>query len=101
MWYILDDNNNPIQKNVEEASKWIEDNPRKKIVKQENIGEIRISTVFLGLDHSFNEKTPVLWETMVFGGEHDGFQERYSSYEEAVKGHKEALMLVKVSIELS
>jgi hypothetical protein len=101
MWYILDDNNNPIQKHVIEAAKWIEDNPKRKVVKQESIGEIRISTVFLGLDHSYNSPIPVLWETMIFGGEHDQYQERYSSYEEAVEGHETAVEMVKISIELS
>jgi DNA-binding LacI/PurR family transcriptional regulator len=34
-------------------------------------------------------------ETMIFGGEHDQYQERYTSYEDAVKGHQIALNLIK------
>lgn len=32
---------------------------------------IEVSTVFLGLDFSFNSKKPLLFETMIIGGEHD------------------------------
>lgn len=47
---------------------------------------VRVSTVFLGIDHSFGGPVPVLWETLVFmpDGE-DG--ERYTSHEAAVAGH--------------
>jgi len=31
---------------------------------------------------------------MIFGGEHDQYQERYTSYEDALKGHQTALNLV-------
>lgn len=51
---------------------------------------VRVSTVFLGLDHSFGAGPPVLWETMIFGGDHDEYQERYTSYEDAVEGHARA-----------
>ena len=55
---------------------------------------VRVSTIFLGLDHSFSEGAPVLWETMIFGGEHDGYQGRYTSAEQAVLGHHRACTLV-------
>lgn len=45
-----------------------------------------VSTVFLGINHNFFPGgRPVLWETMIFGGPNDGYQERYSSHERAVK----------------
>ena len=50
---------------------------------------VRISTVFLGLDHQFNEKgPPILFETMVFGGKLDTAQWRYATWDEAEKGHR-------------
>ena len=55
---------------------------------------IFVSTVFLGLDHAWNSDVPVLWETMIFGGEHDQYQERYTSHEDALEGHKKALTLI-------
>ncbi len=49
---------------------------------------IEISTVFLGMNHSFGNGPPLLFETLVFGGEHDGDMNRYSTWEEAEEGHK-------------
>lgn len=53
----------------------------------------KVSTVFLGLDHSFDEGVPILWETMIFGGQHDQEQWRYATRDEALKGHKKAVEL--------
>lgn len=55
---------------------------------------VRVSTVFLGTDHSFFGGPPMLFETMIFGGEHDEYQERYSTWEEAEAGHQRAIELV-------
>lgn len=94
-WYILDENNKPVKAtSIMEAADWMENNPERKAVKQENIGDIFISTVFLGLDHAWNSDVPVLWETMIFGGEHDQYQERYTSHEDALEGHELALTLI-------
>ena len=50
---------------------------------------IKVSTVFLGLDHSFGiDGPPVLWETMVFGGALDGEMQRYTSRAAALEGHQ-------------
>lgn len=59
-----------------------------RTVEKTTIGDVDISTVFLGLDHSFGGGEPLLFETMIFGGDDDGYQERYSTWDEAVKGHK-------------
>lgn len=50
--------------------------------------EIRISTVFLGLNHQFGDGPPLLYETMVFGGPCDGDQTRYSTWHAAELGHE-------------
>jgi hypothetical protein len=68
------------------------------------IGQSRISTVFLSMDHGLagliGDGTPVLFETMVFGGEHDDYQERYHTYDEAEEGHKRIVEMVdKLAIE--
>jgi hypothetical protein len=93
-WYILDENNKPIRSTIVDCGEWLEENPERKAVKQEHIDDVFISTVFLGLDHSWNSDIPVLWETMIFGGEHDQYMDRYSSYEDALEGHQTALNLV-------
>ena len=64
-----------------------------RMVASETIGKSRVSTVFLGIDHGFGEGKPLLFETMVFGGDGDGAQDRCSTWEEAEKGHKKACLL--------
>jgi hypothetical protein len=54
-----------------------------------NIGNVaEVSTVFLGLDHALGGSRPILFETMVFGGDLNGEMERYSTYDEAFEGHE-------------
>ena len=71
---------------------WFELNERH--VACDNIKGVRVSTVFLGINHNWSEGPPVLWETMIFGGEHDEYQRRYTSRADAEAGHNEALALV-------
>jgi len=95
MYYKLDKENNPVLcKDFNEFIEWETSNPDKKRVNINHIQKVMISTVYLGLDHAFRSKGPILWETMIFGGKHDQYQVRYSSYEDAVKGHKIAVDLV-------
>jgi hypothetical protein len=57
-----------------------------------------VSTVFLGLDHSYREGPPVLWETMVFsreGNYDDLHMERYTSKKDALEGHARAVAMFK------
>lgn len=62
------------------------------------IGDIKVSTVFLGMDHGFAE-APLWFETMIFGGKHDGFQHRYETWNQAKKGHARAVLLAKGKIK--
>lgn len=56
---------------------------------------ISVSTVFLGLDHNLDDKgEPILFETMVFGGPHDGYTKRYSTFVEAINGHEHTISKV-------
>lgn len=91
--YILE-NKQPVK--VDDITVWsfFYQNKKNIIVEQTTIGDIKVSTVFLGIDHSFDEGYPILFETMIFGGEHDQYQERYRTWDEAVKGHHEACEMV-------
>jgi hypothetical protein len=60
--------------------------------------DITVSTVFLGLDHSFLDEMIKVFETMVFGGKLDGLQERYSTHKQALHGHATILQKVKESL---
>lgn len=58
-----------------------------KRVARTTVGDIEVSTVWLGLDHGFGS-VMLIFETMTFGGDLDG-QDcwRYETEEEAVRGH--------------
>lgn len=89
-YYILDENNKPVLEPDDEKSfKWRSDYLHKIVSRTSFPSGTRISTVFLCLDHGWESGPPVLWETMVFGGEFSNDQERYTSHDDAVKGHIE------------
>lgn len=60
---------------------------------------ITVSTVFLGLDHSYRDSDiPILFETMVFfdsGGYESQYMERCSTYDEALAQHKRVVEMYK------
>ncbi len=92
-YYILDENGNP--KPVPDVitwAMWFESNDREVAYTEKEDG-VFISTVFLGIDHSFGGDKPLLFETMIFGGDNDGYQDRYATKEEALAGHEEALLV--------
>jgi hypothetical protein len=57
----------------------------------------KISTVWLGINYNFNGDKPKILETMVFEKEShsDIYCVRYSTWEEAEKGHAKAIEWVK------
>lgn len=100
-YYLLDENKIPYEVSLEEGLK-LYDNPDMKIVKQNKFKNgVFVSTVFLGIDHGwFADKDninykPLLFETMIFEGEYNGYQERYTSYTDALEGHQKAINLIK------
>lgn len=67
-----------------------------------NGDEIHVSTIFIPLDHSsISGGDPVVFETMIFGGDNDGYQKRYSSLGAAQAGHNEACSMVEQEINNS
>jgi hypothetical protein len=64
-------------------------------VAQDYVGNVRVSTVFLGLDHNYWGGEPLLFETMVFDGPLDGEQDRCSTWEQAEAMHARMLQRVK------
>ncbi|HSV08577.1 MAG TPA: hypothetical protein VLI07_18820 [Candidatus Binatus sp.] len=60
-----------------------------KVVKQEHVGPYFVSTVWLGLDHSFGRGPPIVFETMVFKEDRTDLEcWRYATEAEAVEGHQ-------------
>ena len=70
-------------------AKWYETAERHVAQKIGKNG-VRVSTVFLGLNHQWGNGPPQLFETMIFGGEHDQYQERCETWEQAEAMHKTA-----------
>jgi len=93
--YILDGKTPVPIYDLHKWVKWCQKNSR--IVKRTKLLDVLVSTVFLGMDHQFGQGEPILFETMIFGGDHDEFQERYSTWEQAEAGHEAAVKKVKKS----
>ncbi len=71
-------------------------------IRQPEQDPVRVSTVFIGMDHNFfSEGPPLLFESMVFGGPLDETLYRYATWDEAEAGHRmlidEAVVEGKVS----
>ena len=98
-WILVD--REPVKCTLLEWGAWFETNER--IIEHTDIDDVRISTVFLGIDHSFSFDPggpPILFETMIFGGDHDQYQTRCATYDEAKKMHTKALWLVRGAEEV-
>lgn len=74
---------------------------KSKHVGKDIIDDCLISTVWVGLDMNngalLNDKTPHLFETMVFSENHGGselFMRRYSTWKDAERGHKIVCYLI-------
>lgn len=71
-------------------------------VADTRIGCLRVSTVFLGIDHNHarmiygDNSPPILFETMIFGDDYDSHQMRCATWEQAEAMHAEA---VKIAVE--
>ena len=93
-WYRLDENGEPHECYThDEYHSWRKSEAGEKAwrVAEDFVNGVRISTVFLGLDHSYEGRGgPILWESMTFGGEAWGVEQvcdRYRSLDEARAGH--------------
>ena len=98
--YVLEDHTPVPCDDLFKWAKWCKTHERQVAVANDYVvvtdfTEVRVSTVFLALDHRYGSGPPLLFETMVFGGEHDQEQERYGTWEEAEAGHAKWLAKVK------
>jgi hypothetical protein len=104
--YVLDENGNAVRApGLLDWARWMETHDEQRCLARDRIGNVTVSTVFLGLDHGlrflrreagFDEAAykPILWETMMFGGQHDQFQNRYTSREDALLGHRKIVQML-------
>lgn len=95
-YYILDGDQIRGTEDLFEWGWWCETANRQ--IACDEIASVRISTVFLGINHRFGPGEPILFETMILGGAEDGYQERYTTKELALAGHQNAIKLVRESM---
>lgn len=102
--YILDENKEPVAcGDYYKYAKFMADMTNRRVALDE-FGEgenvVRVSTVFLGLEHGYTEDDkPILFETLVFDGMLDGECIRTTSWTEALEAHKAMLQLVLQSLK--
>lgn len=100
LYFIIDDNGSIHQTDAIVWSQWFSTNDRcvvvdylksngeKLISCEATEHEIKISTVFVGINSGgvFDNNIEI-FETMVFGGDFDGYTSRYATVSEAIVGH--------------
>lgn len=92
LYYRLE-GHTPVPCTLEETEGvWAND---ERIVEKTSVGDIEISTVFMPLNHAFDDGPPLVFETMIFGGDLDGEMWRYSTWDEAAAGHAKAVNAAK------
>jgi len=91
--YILDETGNPKpEDDLVLWARWLETADR-RVARAELPDGVEVSTVFLGFDHGFRGGSPILYETMIFGGSHSYWQRRSCTREEALLDHAKAIQV--------
>lgn len=97
------ENKIPVECGLFEWAEFVETNGRH--IKKTQFPSVWISTVFLGIDHRLNfylkeeEEPPILFESMIFGGEYDQEQWRYETYKESEEGHEKLCQMSEKAIQ--
>jgi len=70
-----------------------------RVVGDTEVGAYRVSTVWLGLDHSFGHGPPLIFESMVFarGTPYDADCYRYATLEDARAGHEQLVTVLRAT----
>jgi hypothetical protein len=92
MYYIMQ-NMRPCRAPFFEYAAWYETHDR--TIDRTKIGEVLVSTVFRGIDHSGGVGPPLLFETRVIGSALDGESRWYATLGEAKCGHHEIVAAVR------
>lgn len=95
--FILD-GHTPVVADLMTWARWFSDVNARRVATDTLPGDVLVSTVFLGLDHNFGRGLPLLFETMILGGEHDGYSDRYTTWDEAEAGHAKALAMARSEV---
>jgi len=82
---------------------WAEDtfgpNANRQVALTDFSPGVCVSTVFLGLDHNWGSGPPLVFETMVFDDYGAGECYRWSTWDEAEQGHKDAVAELEAKLK--
>jgi hypothetical protein len=92
--YILDGRTPVPCEDLFTWGKWLQTTDQRRVAFT-TTRTAEVSTVFLGLNHQYGSGPPLLFETMIFGGTHDGYSDRYATWDEAEAGHARAVTLAE------
>jgi hypothetical protein len=95
-WYVLDGHE---PRKVGSLEEYARSGAGPVHVGDTAIGDVRVSTIFLGLDHAHGYGPPMLFETMIFGGQYNDYYERCSTWEQAEAQHAAAISLVRSTLQ--
>jgi hypothetical protein len=98
--YILKGHEPVLCEDAVDWAMWAFGPEQQRHVADEEIEGIRISTVFLGMDHNFRgEGPPVLFETMTFADGGCAVMARYRTWDEAEAGHAQVRQLLREELQ--
>jgi hypothetical protein len=107
--YVLDGHEPVAIDDTLEWARWYEQSDKRRVA-QTSINGWRVSTVFLGIDNNLLGGKPLLFETLIFSETEtvkskllnrefrktlDNYCIRYVTWDEAMKGHEEAVAYVR------
>jgi len=90
--YVLKDKVPVLEPDLLKWARSFEDAEARRVARTEFPDGTLVSTVFLGIDHQFDDGPPLLFETMIFESDsgRSDYCERCSTWDEAVEMHKRA-----------
>jgi hypothetical protein len=96
-WYDMDGNE---LHDMDEVERLLINADARRIAFTE-LGDVRVSTILLVLDHNFGPGPPMIFETMIFGGgeELDGWCERTPNKIAALAAHDRAVAYVREELK--
>lgn len=91
-WYILRDKTPVAVSEFSEFLRWMVRNQSACQVARNQVGKSFVSTIFTGSNYnSVAQGPPLVFESMVFGGPMDLMIKRYSTWDQALKGHNDLI----------
>lgn len=98
-FWVLGPNHDVIPATMQGWATFFHDFKRRQVAET-FVGDVRVSTVFLGIDHGFGmTDEPLVFETMAFKENRSSYDdlycERYATWDEAIAGHEAMVKKVR------